>query len=177
MKRLFTDTLFRRLFVLLWVALVAAHLLGQATFDWVGFGVFRFGGPPPIDGGPPPRPRFDEPRFDERRGDAPRPDAAPRAGDVPRSSDRPSAAGDGPRFDRPPAGGNGPRFDRAPGERRFDGPPRPPPPHRHMLWLALLDLLVRGIVITIAAWWGARWLVDPISRFSRAAESLGTSLD
>lgn len=36
---------------------------------------------------------------------------------------------------------------------------------------------MRGIVITAAAWWGARWLVEPISRFSRAAESLGTSLD
>ncbi|HMN80807.1 MAG TPA: ATP-binding protein [Burkholderiaceae bacterium] len=189
MKRLFADTLFRRLFVLLWVALVAAHLLGRATFDWVGVGLFPYGGPP-IAGGPPPKPRFEEPRSaaegrgtsemprpgeragEMRQGDAPRSGEAPPSGETPRSGDAPRS------FDRPPAGGDGSRFDRAPGERRFDGPPRPLPPRgRHMLWLTLLDLLVRGIVITVAAWWGARWLVEPISRFSRAAESLGTSLD
>lgn len=168
MKRLFADTLFRRLFVLLWVALVAAHLLGRATFDWVGFGVFPYGGPP-MAGGPPPKPRFAEPRgpLDGRGGGDPaRPGDAFRADDTPRAGQS-ARSGEVPRADAP-----------RPGERRFDGPPRLPPPRgRHMLWLTFLDLLVRGIVITAAAWWGARWLVEPISRFSRAAESLGTSLD
>ncbi len=41
----------------------------------------------------------------------------------------------------------------------------------------LLDLAIRALVITFAAWLGARWLVAPIRRFGSAAEALGRSLD
>jgi protein-histidine pros-kinase len=40
----------------------------------------------------------------------------------------------------------------------------------------VLDYGVRFIVIALAAWWGSRWLAQPVSRLVGAAEQLGPAL-
>ena len=121
MKNLLEDTLFKRLFLLMWVALVVSHLAGFLS-------VQQFLMPP---------------------------DGMPRAGGMPPMPSLPPM--DGP-------GGMG-------------GPPDGGPPDdglfAHWLWL---DYLVRGIVIGVAAWIGARWLSAPMRQLADASRTLGQSL-
>ena len=121
MKNLLEDTLFKRLFLLMWVALVVSHLAGFLS-------VQQFLMPP---------------------------DGMPRAGGMPPMPSLPPM--DGP-------GGMG-------------GPPDGGPPDdglfAHWLWL---DYLVRGIVIGVAAWIGARWLSAPMRKLADASRTLGQSL-
>jgi protein-histidine pros-kinase len=61
------------------------------------------------------------------------------------------------------------------------GPPRPPPPGHAgpppMMSLGLLlDVAVRLLVLTLAAWIAATWLSRPIKRLAAAAQELGRSI-
>lgn len=97
----------------------------------------------------------------------------------------------------PGFGGPGPRpaAEGPPGDPRSlglgaappPGPPRLPPgepptptfpslPPNLPGNLALVDYGVRFLVIALAAWWGSRWLAQPVSRLVGAAEQLGPAL-
>lgn len=135
MKNLLEDTLFKRLFLLMWVALVVSHLAGFLSvqqFLMPPDGMPRAVGMPPLPSLPP-------------------------MGSLGR--DGPGMGGpgmDGPGMGGPPDGG---LLD--------DGP------LGRWLWL---DLLVRGIVIGVAAWIGARWLSAPMRRLADASRALGQTL-
>lgn len=129
MKRLLADTLFKRLFLLMWVALLASHLAGFLTADAL------FGPGMPHEPGGPPR-------------------------DVMLREELPPLA-DGP-------------LPREPGEAPpRQRPPGPPPQGDPWLWL---DLLIRTLVIGGAAWFGARWLAEPMRRLARASQNIAQSL-
>jgi len=122
MKNLLEDTLFKRLFLLMWVALVVSHLAGFLS-------VQQFLMPP---------------------------DGMPRAGGMPPMPSLPPMDGPGGMGGGPPDGG-------PPDDSLF----------AHWLWL---DYLVRGIVIGMAAWIGARWLSAPMRQLADASRTLGQSL-
>jgi len=159
--RWFTDSLARRLFLLMWAALVVSNIAGYSavmlvyhddawTLSHVPMmpslpptpGLTDRHGPPPMrDGGP----------GGERRG---RPDGP----NGPRPSMDPGAPADM---------GPGPGPD---GPQRF---PRPMQRDHSFLWL---DYGVRLVIIALAAWWGSRWLSRPMERLATASEELGQSL-
>lgn len=58
------------------------------------------------------------------------------------------------------------------------GPPHgaPAAPDSMPLRVQLLDYGVRLLVIALAAWWGSRWLAEPVKRVVQAAEALGPAL-
>jgi signal transduction histidine kinase len=124
MRKLLDDTLFKRLFLLMWMALVVSHLAGFLTLQQFL---------PPPDGGP-------------------------RISGVP------------PLPSLPPLGGHA-----------IGGPDGGPPdgdmpdgrPIDNWLWV---DFLVRGLVIGVAAWFGARWLSAPMHQLADASRALGQSL-
>jgi len=115
MKNFLDDTLFKRLFLLMWVTLVVSHLAGFLS-------VQQFMMPP---------------------------DAMPHG------------AGMSPLPSLPPIGGPP------------DGGPPDDSPLGHWLWI---DYLVRGIVIGVAAWFGARWLSAPMRQLADASRALGQAL-
>lgn len=144
--RWWADTLFKRLFILMWLALVLSHLCAL-------FVVHRFGDLPdmPAGGLPvlsslPPGGFIPE---DRMRGPGP---GGPPPGEGPRAdgADRPP----------PPRDGPGPRGPRG-------GLPT------EVLWL---DYFVRFVVIGMAAWFGARWLSAPMRRLTEASARLGRDL-
>jgi len=132
MRMRWRDTLFRRLFVLMCLALAGSHLVALA---WMS--------------------RPDEP-----------PAGLP-----------PPAAG--PVWRGP---GLAPRFDA--GEKLFIGPwvdpwplaPAPAPSPWQTWGPRVLDVLLRGLVIAVAAWWGARWLCGPMHRLAAATQGLADSI-
>jgi signal transduction histidine kinase len=141
------DTLFKRLFVLMWAALVASHLLAFGV-------VMRVSGPPgdrPLGVGPlpllpslppmglAPLPRDGMPRPDDSYADAHAPPGSPRVHDL-----------------------NGPAGPGARGGMSAGA-----------LWL---DYALRFAAIGVAAWFGARWLSAPMRRLAGAAEGLGDAL-
>ncbi len=146
-KRWWADTLFKRLFVLMWVALVLSHLCAL-------FVVHRFAALPdrptgepgglPVLSSLPPGGLIADDRMREPGPGGPPPDDA--FGD-----DRPG------RPPPPPGDGPGPR----------GGLPT------EVLWL---DYFVRFVVIGIAAWLGARWLSAPMRRLAEASGTLGNDL-
>ena len=153
-RALLADTLFKRLFALMWLALVVSHLVAflvvtrngpgmagrlptfpslppfslsnRAAPDWRG-GPGGPGGPPPFQG----------------------------------SGRDPGAAPQGP-----PGGAmnGGPG---APGGARNAG---------LSTSMALLDYGIRLLIIGLAAWFGARWLAAPMRRLQAASRTLGQSL-
>lgn len=149
MKRWLADTLFMRLFVLMWVALVGSHVAAYAV-------VTLFREPPPGFGKgafTAPLPTF--------------PSLPPTSG----------LGGPGPGGE-PGGGPGGPRPD-APMREWPAEPPRKGPPGEPggMPWsLTVLDYGVRLLIIGLAAWLGARWLSAPMHKLAKAARSLGTSL-
>lgn len=127
------DTLFARLFVLLWLALVVSHL--------AAFGIITQGILPLL------RPEL-------ARGKVPLPDKP-----LVLSSLAPTPAAllpAGPASSTPHA--------------------EPVHPPDLPVSLFLLDYLIRAVLLTGFAWWGARWLAQPMQRLSRAARALGASL-
>jgi len=142
------DTLFLRLFVLLWVTLLASTILGFEAFR-----VSR--GALPADAREPARARADVPLM---------PGLPPAV--VPGASPRQ----DGPPPDLPPPGAL--LQDAGPPDRPPAPPPEPAPPrapHGLSLWL---DMAVRVLVIGLAAAWAARWMSAPIRRLGEAAGAL-----
>jgi len=146
-KRWWADTLFKRLFVLMWLALVLSHLCALVV-------VSRFGTLPGMPGSGP--------------GGLPVLSALPPGGLVPDARMR------GPGPGGPPPG-EWPRADGS--SRPPEPPPRggPGPGDRptEVLWL---DYFVRFVVIGVAAWFGARWLSAPMRRLTQASETLGRDL-
>ena len=145
-----SDTLFKRLFVLMWVALVASHLLAFNVTMRVhappGGGAIGLGAVPVLPSLPP-------------MGLGPGPGSMQRDGPPPNGQD----FGDGP----PP----GPQ---RPGEPNGQAGPGPRGGlSTEALWL---DYLVRFAAIGVAAWFGARWLSAPMRRLAEASEGLGHAL-
>ncbi len=158
------DTLARRLFWLLWLALVISHLIAYLSVSAfnsreglgaVGSALQRL---PPMPALPPmglPTDHAGAPAHDAGS----RPPGAPRPGDD--GSEPPqNPAGHGP------GAGPGPA---PPADRAGSGPGLP--------WHVLaLDLGVRGLLIALAAWLGSRWLARPVGRLVRGAHQLGDAL-
>ena len=161
MKRVFGwlgDTLARRLFWLLWLALVVSHLIAYLSVSAfnsreglgaIGSAMQRL---PPMPALPP----MGAPGEPSQRpvGDASGGPPPPAPGDT---------QGQGPR-PRPPL------RDGAPGGPAGPGGPGLP-------WHVLaLDLGVRMLLIALAAWLGSRWLARPVARLVRGAHQLGDAV-
>lgn len=136
------DTLFVRLFVLMWVTLVVSHL---AAFVTVTSGA---GGAPANRERPaPPFPRH----LDGKEPPLPVLPSLP-PGSLWRAS--------------PPSNGTPPHTPQAHADR-------PPGLSVQALWL---DYGIRMIIIALGAWWGARWLSQPMRNLSDAALGLSHAL-
>ncbi len=148
MKRLLQrlDTLFVRLFVLMWVVLVVSHLV---AFNWVV---------PTMD-------RPDATLADRLTRGPAMPSLPPMGlGDGP-AGGHPNGPPTGPP-DRFAPGGAPPA--------RADGPEQPPhdggpgSAGRSLWW----DYALRALLIGLGAWLGARWLAAPMQRLAQAAQAL-----
>jgi signal transduction histidine kinase len=117
MKNFFDDTLFKRVFLLMWIALVLSHLAGFLSVQQL----------------------------------MQRPDGLPHAVGLP------------PMPSLPPIG----RPEGGPEGLPEGGPP--------VSWL-WIDYLVRGLVIALGAWFGARWLSAPMRRLADASRALGRAV-
>ena len=173
-KAMLADTLFKRLFALMWLALVISHA--------VAFLVVTHNGP--ADGGRLPTfPSLPPFSFSQRAASVPQGMPTPPAG-------RPDGAA-------PPNWRGGPGGERGPGgpppfpDRGGMGSPPPMPPNGPMdgsgrgstsqgiglpTSAALLDYGIRLLIIGLAAWFGARWLSAPMRRLQAASRTLGQSL-
>ncbi|CAN7597632.1 ATP-binding protein [Acidovorax sp. LjRoot66] len=166
------DTLFLRLFILMWVALAGSHLVAYLTVTQLrhpqdlsttlsrlpplaslppgnpltGAGV---PGGPPRPGGPGANPWPGPPPMGGER--MPPPSLQPPGG---------TAAGSDGRPPNPFTAGNPPRM----------GGPMPV----NSLWM---DYGIRFVLIGLAAFLGARWLSRPMLRLSRAASALSQDID
>ncbi|OWQ93000.1 hypothetical protein CDN99_00365 [Roseateles aquatilis] len=163
------DTLARRIFLLLWVTLVAAQALAIGIVTWVrgDFMVYRVPAAPSL----PPIPGL-------MRG--PRPDLPPRS-----PSDAPGDDRAGPDFNRPHAR-FGHEFRDAPLPGDMVGEPGPdfrPMPQARLPGFRgittkelMLDYGIRLLVTGLAAWLASRWLARPMRDLVRASQALGQSL-
>jgi len=155
--RAFGDTLARRIFLLLWVTLVAAQALAIGAVTWVrgDFNVARMPGAPTL----PPLPGL-------MRGPQGQPPQQPGSSDL----HEPALPGDLP----PPAGE----------PRDFEHEPPPPTPkgpwrgpfRALSAWELTLDYGIRLLVTGLAAWIASRWLARPMRDLVRASQALGQSL-
>lgn len=147
LRRLCSDTLFKRLFVLLWAALVVSHLAAFAvSTGWLWSDRGAAGRLPTLPSLPP---------MDAHRppGMAGAPPAPPPDGHAP-----PPDAWPGRSPDAHP--GPPPDEDRG-GPRGHDS-------------LLMVDYAVRLMLIGLCAWWGARWLSAPVRRLMHASRQLGS---
>jgi len=170
-KRWWIDTLFKRLFLLMWAALVVSHLCAFFVVRYV-HGLDRGPGPegslPVLPSLPPGGLTLHSPppgAAPDMRGPRPAPrDGVGRSGpaDRPPRPDIGAPPRDGPDGPGSPGGPGGPA--QAPGG---DGLPL------DALWL---DYFVRLVVIGAAAWAGARWLSSPMRKLARASAALGRSI-
>lgn len=148
------DSLFLRLFLLMWVTLVLSHLVAFSVVSPMGTGwLERL----PSQGAAalPPLPSL--PLVPPSSGRWPEPGAAPASG-----PDR--GPGAGPQPMRPPDPMTGPRQE--PPARLRSGAPPP-------LWL---DYLLRALLIGVGAAIGARWLSTPMRRLAQASATLSQGL-
>jgi len=120
------DTLFARLFVLLWGTLLASHAMAFLVVTQLVMPLTR----PPIDA---------------HATDHPRPTVI-----------FPSL---------PPAGPN--KHTATPAGHDLPGLPLP---------LLLLDYVIRLLVMGLGAWWGSRWLSQPVTRLVSAARQMSAAL-
>jgi len=189
-KALLADTLFKRLFALMWLALVISHVVAFLAVTREG----AMGG-----GRWPTLPSLPPVSF-ARHADAPASagDAAPVNAHGPaRPDDRsmrpPAGPGDGgprPWHDGPdgPGGSDG-MGPGGPPPSWMPGNPPPMPSNGPMdgpagnarggglpTSAALLDYGIRFLIIGLAAWFGARWLSAPMRRLQTASRTLGQSL-
>ena len=169
MKALLADTLFKRLFALMWLALVISHAVAFLV-------VTRH---MPTGGRLPTFPSLPPFSFTQ-------PAATPAS-----AAQRPPAPPDWRNDGHGPGDMNGPHGPGGPppfgDQHGFDGPP-PMPSHGPQgggpgaqggglpASAALLDYGIRLLVIGLAAWWGARWLSAPMRRLQAASRTLGKSL-
>jgi|GEM_PF-516971 len=202
-KALLADTLFKRLFALMWLALVISHVVAflVVTRDG-GMGIGRwptFPSLPPVS--------FASHASAPASASAPGPAATASTRTPARPDDRPPPTGRPGEVGPPPwhgdadgPGGAGPGAPDGP-ERMGPGGPGGPPPSRMQgdpppmpsngpivgpggnarggglpTSAALLDYGIRLLIIALAAWLGARWLSAPMRRLQTASRTLGRSL-
>jgi signal transduction histidine kinase len=185
-KAWLADTLFKRLFALMWLALVVSHL--------VAFLVVTRNGPATAGRMPtfPSLPPFSFSHRASTPAQAPAsaalapapadrraPPADVRDGGPPDAQGGPGGPGDmgGPRG----PGGPPPFQDRTPpqgtpGGPMNDGPGAASGEPGLSTSMALLDYGIRLLIIGLAAWLGARWLSAPMRRLQAASRTLGQSL-
>ena len=202
-KALLADTLFKRLFALMWLALVISHAVAFLVVTRSG-GVGRwptFPSLPPMSfARPAAAPASARPSGDAaaagsnggmQQGDRPAPPSTtgPGNGGPPNWNGGPGGPG-GPGDTGPPGGmgasGGPPPFPTQ-GDHG-DGPPQPsngpmggagpggPGNGGLPTAAALLDYGIRFLIIGLAAWFGARWLSAPMRRLQAASRTLGRSL-
>ncbi len=145
------DTLFKRLFALMWLALVVSHAVAFLVVTRDGFSG---------NGRLPTFPSLPPVALTHRVAPTPPASAAPPADRAPGM--RPGPQGGG--FGGPPPDWNG-----GPGGPGSGGPALPTS-------MAVLDYGIRLAIIGLAAWFGARWLSAPMRRLTTASRSLGQSL-
>ncbi len=121
------DTLFARLFVLLWATLLLSHAVAFVVVTEVAM---------PLYASPVSAPWSDRPR--------------------------PQII-----FPSLPPAGAGEHVD-SPAVHPMPGLPLP---------LLLLDYAIRLLVMGLGAWWGSRWLTQPVSRLVQAAHQMSTALE
>jgi signal transduction histidine kinase len=197
LKALLADTLFKRLFALMWLALVISHAVAflVVTRDgamgngrWPTFpslppvSLARHAGTPASAAGPADAASGlagGTSRPDDRRAPPP---GGPGDGGPPQWHGGPGAPGDM----GPPDGPGGPPPSWTAGDHGA-GPPLPadgatggPGSADRGEGLptsaALLDYGIRLLIIGLAAWFGARWLSAPMRRLQSASRTLGQSL-
>jgi signal transduction histidine kinase len=168
--RAFGDTLARRIFLLLWVTLVAAQALAIGVVTWSRGDTYvmrMHGAPslPPMPGlvrGPQPQPPGPGPG-----PQGPGADAELRDESLP--GDVPMPPREGFRGFPPPSQTQGPSMQRP--------QPRWPGPFRALTaWELTLDYGIRLFVTGLAAWIASRWLSRPMRDLVRASQALGQSL-
>ncbi|MCV2370589.1 ATP-binding protein [Roseateles oligotrophus] len=149
LRRLLADTLGKRLFLLMWGALVLSHLVAYVAVRWAYLpaGPGLVAGMPTFPSLPP------TPGLLERQG--PRPP-------MPQSS--------------APAGFEHEALAPPPPGRHEPGGGRQMPGRGLPAEALLLDYGLRLLVIGLAAWWGSRWLAAPVRRLVRAADGLGAAI-
>ena len=200
-KAWLADTLFKRLFALMWLALVVSHLVAFLVVTHNGPGIGTVGRLPTFPSLPP----FS---FSQRASTPARASAS--AALVQAPSDRRAPPADRSRGGPPdwhggPGGPGGPGEPGDPGGPGGPGGPPPSPNSGHDLGapphepsggamgsgpggpgasrdvglstpMALLDYGIRLLIIGLAAWLGARWLSAPMRRLQVASRTLGRSL-
>jgi len=145
MKRWFADTLFKRLFALMWLALVVSHA--------VAFFVVTHNRSMPPGGHLPTFPSLPPFPFAQHGGGVPPPGG-------------PGVPGE-PGASPPPPGMPAAVTAEPPGTA-------PAVRHRRDLpaSLVLLDYVIRFVIIGVAAWLGARWLSRPMRKLATASGAL-----
>ena len=166
MKRLFTDTLARRLFLLMWATLLLSHFAAWFVVTSQYFNApIHIAQMPPIPTLPslPSLPSLPPgPGMPEREAAPPQPPPPPHAQSRP--------PGGPPALNHDQVRGPGPPGKQGPGNRSGSGP------HGLPLPALLLDYGIRLLLIGLAAWWGARWLAVPMRQLARAAQGLKGAL-
>ena len=174
MKALLADTLFKRLFALMWLALVVSHAVAFLV-------VTRNGG----GGRLPTFPSLPPFSFTQRAASMPQDMPSPpgRPGDAapPNWRDGPGGPGDAHGPGAPPPlpdrGGMGAPPPMPPnGPTGAGGPDAPAQGLGLPTSAAVLDYGIRLLIIGLAAWFGARWLSAPMRRLQAASRTLGQSL-
>lgn len=146
------DTLGKRLFLLMWGALVLSHVLAYATVRWLYLpdGPTGFTGTPTFPSLPP------TPALLEPAGPRPPPEPKP-----------PDDFAEGETRPQPPWHAAAGRAQAGPAPMQGGGLPAQ---------ALLLDYGIRLLVIALAALWASRWLAAPVSRLVRAAHALGDAI-
>jgi signal transduction histidine kinase len=184
LKALLADTLFKRLFALMWLALVVSHAVAflvvtrngaMGNGRWPTFpslppvSFARHASAPGPTGAMQPQDRPAPPPGQPGDGGPPPWHGGPGGpgrmeppGDFGAPAGPPSWA----QGDRPPMAANGPMG--GPGDANRGG--------ALPTSAALLDYGIRLVIIGLAAWFGARWLSAPMRRLQSASRTLGRSL-
>jgi signal transduction histidine kinase len=163
MKRLWRDTLFKRLFLLMWASLVVSHLVAYTVvttwlIDRPGGSGGTFLSRAPVLPSLPPTPGLPGQPLRDRGERLHPPGMGPGQG---------RGMADGPGFGPPP---------------EPDVPDGPAGPPQHERWpglpmsALLADYGLRFLIIGIAAWLGARWVSAPMRRLAEASRSLAASI-
>ena len=200
MKALLADTLFKRLFALMWLALVISHAVAWLVVTRNGPSGGRlptFPSLPPVSfaqrAGPPAGVGPGASRAGA--GDARRPGVPGMPGGNGAPPDWRGGPGNGPAGMNGPGGPGGPPPFAGQGGPGMNGfPPMAPDAARAQppggpgtaangargfglsTSQALLDYGIRLLIIGLAAWFGARWLSAPMRRLQQASRTLGQSL-
>ena len=145
--RWWRDTLFRRLFLLMWLALALSHLAAWFLVTEVGFA-----------------------------SSGPRTEAGVRERASSRPPGPPDPPPGLPRSRPPPSRPTFPSLPPTPGIPQVNAGPMPGGQQALPSLLLVLDYGVRVLFIGLAAWIGARWLAAPVGRLVAASRALAGSL-